>query len=711
MRAPSAAPAGPTTRSARANTTALAVLVLAAACTNVPPAATLRAPVANHVSLCVERLLESTDDPVATFNSAVHQLTGTDHISCSSVDDLERARIELQAYEASTVAPIESCLATTECYKAEKSDVIVKDVNGNPYTVHVPSTATQVMKSALRDGWIAADQKALDAILMDPRNVLVPTSKPKSLGLPIAPCVTARKLKLDKHTGQLDACDALKSRHCFDGNRHAALAARSGNTTFEPTSSTVADDLLIKLGLGDAAERDREITKLDVGNAYVKGLRKRPPTYLATPATLPIYDADGAPMCIELGGTPLWGEQCAGKEWQDTLHAGMIADGWLPAEDVPCCYRRVAPDGSDAFALTIVDDILVSETRSPSGRHPLALLLHGQLEKRYGKGEVKLEHNPTSFVGITVLRDRKRRALTINMAAMIEAAAREHIPEYVAGASLSSMGIPEGAKLRKMVDDLRLVPATSGSPKLTSTQRLTATIVGKCRWYDKVSPSTTRALHGVSCVVGRPPPEALLAAKAILAAQYDVRHVGITFGGGGLCTAPRTLAGNIYANFNMADGAPAPLEATADSTWDGNNVYSVLLTFNGGAVAHLVKKMHLIVDSSMESEAVATGKAGEIVTYAREILRAIGVPPDGPTFVGTDNHANALIASGRALPSRSRHCLRRYTSFLQRVRRGDVEIGHVPDPQNPSDYLTKWVSKEKTAMSVAFATNGSNAVA
>ena len=42
--------------------------------------------------------------------------------------------------------------------------------------------------------------------------------------------------------------------------------------------------------------------------------------------------------------------------------------------------------------------------------------------------------------------------------------------------------------------------------------------------------------------------------------------------------------------------------------------------------------MHLIVDSSMESEAVATGKCGELVTYAREILRALGVPPQGPTF-------------------------------------------------------------------------------
>ena len=75
----------------------------------------------------------------------------------------------------------------------------------------------------------------------------------------------------------------------------------------------------------------------------------------------------------------------------------------------------------------------------------------------------------------------------------------------------------------------------------------------------------------------------------------------------------------------------------------------------------MCKKMHLIVDSSMESEAVAIGKSGEIVSYAREIQRAMGVHPDEPTFVGSDYKANALIASARALPKSSRHCLRRYT--------------------------------------------------
>ena len=311
-------------------------------------------------------------------------------------------------------------------------------------------------------------------------------------------------------------------------------------------------------------------------------------------------------------------------------------------------------DGSDAYILIIVDDVLISETHVPGDRHPHACALHSQLEARYGAGEVRLEHEPTSFVGFTILRDRFRRAMTISMAAPIEAAAREHIPDYVNGASLKSLGIPEGKKLRDLIDSLTILPCDASKPRLTPNQRLVAQIIGKCRWYDKVSPATTHALHALSCVVSRPPPEALLAAKALLACQYDLRHTGITFGGGGLSAESR-LRGGIYADFKMQDGARTGLEAVADSTWAGDNVYAILLMYHGGCVAHLVKKMHLIVDSSMESEAVATGKCGEIVSYAREILRALGVPPNGPTFVGSDNKRRRMLLSPRVSLSHPAH--------------------------------------------------------
>lgn len=54
-----------------------------------------------------------------------------------------------------------------------------------------------------------------------------------------------------------------------------------------------------------------------------------------------------------------------------------------------------------------------------------------------------------------------------------------------------------------------------------------------------------------------------------------------------------------------------------------------------------------VLDSSTESDAVATGEAGEALAYAREVFRGLGIVMDQPTVVGTDNRANQLLSSGR----------------------------------------------------------------
>ena len=96
------------------------------------------------------------------------------------------------------------------------------------------------------------------------------------------------------------------------------------------------------------------------------------------------------------------------------------------------------------------------------------------------------------------------------------------------------------------------------------------------------------------------------------------------------------------------------------------------MTLNGGAIAHVSKRMHLIVDSSMESEAVATGKAGEIIGYAREILRALGVSQDGPTPIGTDNRANILVAGGSWQLIHEKTCTEQLLSRVVVTNQGEV---------------------------------------
>jgi len=258
---------------------------------------------------------------------------------------------------------------------------------------------------------------------------------------------------------------------------------------------------------------------------------------------------------------------------------------------------------------------------------------------------------------------------------------------------------------------LTLPPADErrASKQQAGHQSATRAIIGSLGFIDKVMPRLTKPLHNLRCVQTQPSRLAYDCARAILADAYDHRKDGITYGGNGLSAVPR-LEGGISAAFKMDDGAPAAMEATADATWSDKSVFGILLTMFGGAVAHLTKLINLIIDSSAETEAIATAKAGELIESARNVLVAMGYPPVTATFLGSDNSANAALASGRSNPSRLRHAARRYTAFLQRVARGNVEVGHVRDEENPSDFLTKFIKKDKVKRSLEFATNARNYV-
>lgn len=586
-----------------------------------------------------------------------------------------------------------------------KATQAVVDVQTQLGTVQyrVPAGKRELEQSPQRENWLEADRKALHAILSGPGNRLVPVTKPASLGKPIARTVTTRKMKVDQATGELAKNNAFKSRHALDGgylqvqqSQLSKLGDASGNATAVeadvPSSATIADDMLCKLFLADAAMRDRSLTKGDVGDAYAKGERLRSPGYMALPSTLPMRDEDGTPLCIELA-TPMWGEGPAGYEWQRTFNEALLELGWRQAECVPAMFS-INVDGKDAHMLTVVDDFLISE----SGGHEIADRTIAALRQRFG--EVKAEHEPDSFVGYKIQRDRLARTLTISMPQKIVEAARAHAPALIEGAALDA---PKGKKLVDLADGMQLAPREPGQT-LSKRQTTTQQLIGSLKFIEKIMPRLSLPLHRLSCVMSSPPPEALDVALGVLAAAYKTRDTGITFGGAAHSPDGARLQGQLSSNL-LDEPAPGALEASADATWGDRIVYGLLVTYGHGAVAHGTKKIGMILDSSMEAEAIGSSKAGETVTYAREILRALGVPCQHPTVVMTDNKANLQVARDLSSASRSRHFLRRYWALQQRMHRGEVRLVKIDDPNMPADFLTKWLQSAKLARSVRYATN------
>ena len=640
------------------------------------------------------------------FNAAVYQALGDDgaNFECDKPSDIERARTLLGMAAVSRHEPTVRVfdVQRAEACKATQNVVdVVTDIGTQQFIV--PASFKKAAQGEQACEWLEADRKALDAILMYPGNRLVPLSVPGNAGLPIARCVSQRKIKVDAATGRLESRNSFKSRHCVDGGHLKMLLARQGIGTTSDASSSVADEMLVKLLLADVALRDRTLLKADVPNAYPQGKRTgRPLTYMYMPeAFRDMRSDDGEQLCIELA-TPMWGERQAGFEWQLELERTLESLGWRRAENVPACWRYKGAEG-DATLITIVDDMLFSESRESN--YSISERTVAKLSALYG--DLRPGRAPDSFAGYSI--DRTAGRIRISLPQKLIQAAREHLPGLLDTATDDERkvvaNLPSCKKLEAMADAM-VMPERRKSG-LTPLQRSTQALIGSLKFIERCHPRASLMLHRLSCVMTCPPPEAYTVARALLNSLYAERDVGITYGRNGVPERgdEYELKGQLSSNIVDLNGvAPMELEAMADATWGDRNVYGLLITFAGGAVYHVTKKIALIVDSSMETEAIASAKAGEQVEVAREVLRAFGIAPTRPTLIGTDNLANFKVATGIGCPSRSRHFLRRYFVLKRRIASGDVTMLHVPDVQMPADCLTKWLGRDKIRASVEYMT-------
>ena len=605
-----------------------------------------------------------------------------------------RVQTRAQSQPAANWTKCDNCALTPQVNKATQNIIDVRTDLG-VQQFKVPANKREVAESPQSEEWLEAERAALDAILKA-GNKLVPISVPADRGVPIARTVTARRLKLDPATGKLASKNAFKSRHNVDGGYlkvQRELMNQSDETNDDaqvPTTSTVVDDITLKMFLAYAARHDLEITTADVGNAYPKGVSNRPVGYMHLPSTLPETDEDGSPLCIELH-TPMWGEQEAGYEWQCTLTKVLLRIGWMRCEGVPAAYTFTKPGMEVVVMVTIVDDFAIAEKGSAITDATIQ-----ELRKEFK--DLSVQRDPSSFSGFKITRNRSTKSLTISMPQKIVEATRRYLPEAFEGAK--KVDVLKGEKLMRVADGMTLDAEAQTTKRLNIKQKTTQMIIGSLKFIEKVMPELSLPLHRLSCIMSAPPDEALAVAKGVLYRAYTNMDHGITFGGINSDVTPTD------ENIGIEGKAPYYLTASADATWnDGRNIYGVMLMYNHGAILHMTKKIRPIVESSHHSEAIATCKAVEQVMYAREVLRALGEPQTRPTKIATDNRANLLVANDATSAKKAKFFLRQYHILQRRIDEGDIAVTKLPTNLMPADFLTKWLSGKKLKKSVEYATN------
>ena len=128
-----------------------------------------------------------------------------------------------------------------------------------------------------------------------------------------------------------------------------------------------------------------------------------------------------------------------------------------------------------------------------------------------------------------------------------------------------------------------------------------------------------------------------------------------------------------------------------------------MATYVGGNVFSTTKKIGITVGSTHEGEQIATLKGSEIALRGNIALAGLGITLPEPTTILTDSLSNRTVAENVGSANHCRHFLTRYDILKERIAAGEVRVVYVPDPENPSDYLSKFVDATKMARSVDYA--------
>ena len=288
--------------------------------------------------------------------------------------------------------------------------------------------------------------------------------------------------------------------------------------------------------------------------------------------------------------------------------------------------------------------------------------------------------------------------------------ARDYVPELLEVDAPMPIDILNGIKLQAAADALCKPDITP--KKMCAAGKETQQIAGATSYIIAgVHPRFSLMQHRLACVASMAKqPEARTVARSLIAALYQRRKEGITYGG--LLTERTLLQGGLYANLDLDATATEEAEIHADANVDGRSVYAMILTHNGGAVAHAVKKISTVVEiidelGSVGNESVATERAAQLGVYAREILC---VAPTSPIVIGTDNSANLTLGLGTATPGKAKHALRRWAHIRAQVRQGAITLVKVDTNSMPVDFMTKWKGKKQTDTAVAYITNSKNQI-
>lgn len=441
--------------------------------------------------------------------------------------------------------------------------------------------------------------------------------------------------KFDKH-GRLVKC---KARLVIRGDQQSKTAQNTYASTLAGRS--------FRSVMAIAARFDLELIQYDVVNAFVNA-ELQDEVYMRLP---PGYQKPGVILRLQRA---LYGLRQAPLLWQKHFTSTLTRIGFKPVPHEPCCYSL---DGVLIFFY--VDDIVLAFEK---GKRALVDRISDQLKETYTlTGGESLQW----FLGIEILRDRKKGLIWLSQAEYVEKIQR------LADCTGPSPATPMRNK--------ELLPYEEEKASLTSINQYQRKI-GSILYAAVITrPDIAFAASRLARFNTNPGPEHHAEADRVIRYLVGTKNLALQLGGSD--------------NFEVASDA-----SFADNSTDRTSSQAYVMRLFGGTIGWRANKQDTVTTSTTEAELLALAQATKEALFVSRLVKELGVTLDDSRInIQCDNKQTIRLVHAEIalLQTKLRHVDIHNHWLRQEAIRKRIKVSYTPTDSMIADGLTKSLHSEQ----------------
>ena len=392
-----------------------------------------------------------------------------------------------------------------------------------------------------------------------------------------------------------------------------------------PTRATTLAVAAFRLLLAIVAYFDLELVQFDVTNAFVHALVQEV-----------VFMRIGKQRIVRLRKA-VYGLRTSPLHWQVKFTSEMENLGFRPVPQEPCAIMK---DGIICFFY--VDDFAMAYRKEKEPQ------VKSMVEDLKGRIKLKEQGELEWFLGINVIRDRKKRRLTLSQASYIDKIANRFLSPDDLGRKLPQT-LMQLQELQPTSE-----PITEHSKDWERQRTLYQQIVGSVLY---AAISTRADIAFASCKLSqfnaKPGAQHHLAAQRVLRYLYRTRDdYRISYGpdptwdgrdsfiqgshdsGGSTCQRPFTCASD---------------SSFADDRIDRKSSQGYVMKLFGGPIAWRANKQDTVTTSSTEAELLAISQAAKEAIYLRRLMTALSLAIPQELVIECDNRQTLRLLTEQSM--------------------------------------------------------------